>query len=74
MSELVHITATGQELVDRAVELSEHRAQSYLTQARTDEISRQMGHIFFELHCREQELLDIQAKEPHDARASIKAG
>lgn len=57
MGELIHITASNQELVEAAVELSEKRAQVWLSEERKEQISRKMSHIFFELHCREQEEL-----------------
>lgn len=57
MGELIHVLATSEELIDTALELSEKRAQAYLTEERKAQISRQMGHIFFELHCREDEEL-----------------
>lgn len=57
MSELIHITESSEHLVDVAVELAEKKAQPYLSDARKEQIAREMGHIFFELHCREQEEL-----------------
>jgi len=55
MSELIHITESSEHLVDVAVELSEKQAQPYLSEERKTQIARQMGYIFFELHCREEE-------------------
>lgn len=61
--ELIHILATDQQLVDAAVELSEKRQQVYLTEERKLQIGRQMAYIFFELRCREEEVLTLQALE-----------
>lgn len=60
MSELIHIEASNDELVAAAVELSEMKAQPWRSDERKAQIGRQMAHIFFELHCREQETLDEQ--------------
>ena len=57
MSELIHVNATNEELIATAVELSEHRAQSYLTEERKQQLTRQMDYIFFELQCRNEVVL-----------------
>jgi len=57
MRHLIHVEATNEQLIAEAVELSEHRAQSYLTQERKDGITRQMGYIFFELQARNEVVL-----------------
>ena len=57
MGELIHILATNEELVAAAVDLSERRAQTYLSEERKQQISRQMAYIFFELECRNEVVL-----------------
>ena len=57
MGELIHILATNEELVAAAVDLSERRAQTYLSEERKQQISRQMAYIFFELECRNEGVL-----------------
>lgn len=59
-AELIHIEATNDQLVARAVELRAMNAQPWRSEKRKAEIGREMAHIFFELHCREQETLDEQ--------------
>lgn len=46
------IERPSDELQAEVIELSEYRAQKYLTQERKDEISRRISHIVFELRAR----------------------
>lgn len=57
MSELIHVLASEADLIERAVELNELRNQTYLNDARKEQISKQMGHIFFELQARNEVVL-----------------
>lgn len=53
MSELVHVLAETDALIDETFALAEHRAQPYITEARKRQIDLEIGRIVFELEMRE---------------------
>lgn len=47
-------------LIDRVHELSKHEKEPYLTEARRQQISREMGYIVFELESRLGHAIDTE--------------
>lgn len=48
-----HVDMNNSELLAESLRLAELKTQSYLSEARKQDISRQLGYITFEIMCRE---------------------
>lgn len=64
--ELVHVTATTQELQQTAIMLSEKLAQPFYTDERKKGISQYLGYLFFELNARQGQYLNAEQKSKID--------
>lgn len=53
--ELIHVSASNEELMAEALILSERRAQTYVTNSRKEQLTILMDRIFFELNERQKE-------------------